>query len=357
MYGVLAISAMLSVVELTVASVMTSEDFRETNGSDLNLAFYDSEFVFSHMLRILENIALLVGVIRFHIFVRNTDNSFRKMYFNLKNGYNFKKCGLLLIIIFTCSHFITHLTPISFYIHSEKPFSFRRAYSGTIIFVVFTDWIKQVSIIIVTTMVRSIWIMKLKKLKKAKKRRIEGGKKCAKDLMLVIQDSINDYKETSRSVARLHGIFKHWFVMVWLIFFTSIVFDSSLTFQILLWGNLSGWLWARGLLLLADIIAFVTPFICGNVMNRYQNTCHRKVEKATLHISCMAQPGETALVVQRGKMLLPRPNKYQFIPSLYCKVPFDNPGYILSILVALVSFLFTISIKLCSVCVCVCVCV
>ena len=135
--------------------------------------------------------------------------------------------------------------------------------------------------------------------------------------------------------------------MAWLIFFHSIVFDSSLAFQLLLNGNISGRLWARSLILLSDIIAFVTPYICGNVINRYHETYRRKVKKTVLHISCMAQPGESALVLQRGKMLLPRHNKYQFIPSLYwIKVPFDNPGYILSILVALVSFLLTVSIKL-----------
>ena len=69
-YGLLILASSLSVAEITIKSLMASDDLKHDN-STLPPDFANVIYAFRYFLHIVDNIALLVGVIKFHIFMKN----------------------------------------------------------------------------------------------------------------------------------------------------------------------------------------------------------------------------------------------------------------------------------------------
>lgn len=346
-YGLLALSTIVSVIELVNTSIFISHQYEvndTSSSSPPNLRNF--VFAFRHVLRLLENLALFVGILNFHRSVRKSKRSAIRIRLAFTEYCNSKwSLGILLALTFILSYTAACLISVCFYITTSPPLSLQRAYSGLAIILVFTDDIKLLSMLVVTLIVRSEWQRKLQRMKE--ERLLERTKDKPGDKQLqsyskeMIRRRIEDYRNSGRSLANLHNIFQHWFVLEWIICFISVLFNSLLALKILLDENFSDRLFARSLVVLTDVVRFVTPYICGNVMNHYHYKYRNKLKKSVL-VKCSV---EGLCHAQHGK-LIPKRGKYQFTPSvLWISVPLENPEYLLSIVLALISFFFTISVK------------
>ena len=313
----------------------------------------DTILVSHNILRLLENCALLVGILKFHHFMRKNNDNSTEVQGTVRDCCS-SACtqGTLWLTSFAIPYAAMRFTPIVFFLTIEKPLSLWCLYSGVMFAITMSDGLKIVSMIFVAVVVRSRWCRKLEHMKE---KLSEAGITSTSEQLSntgevkdIIDYLIEDYKKTGRIVTKLQGIFKHWFILQWISFFVSVVLDISLTFQLLLNGNFSSSLWTHSLFVLSDTIAFVTPYICGNVVNHYHHKYRRKLKKALRNIlitKCSVE-GDVLLWFMQCRKMIPTEDKYHFIPSIiWIKAPLDNPGYIFSILLALISFLFDISLQ------------
>ena len=346
-YGLLMCSSMLSVVEMTVKSISASQDLNR-NDSSSPPDFTNIVYVFDHFLTLIENGAMFVGVVKFHLFMKKSDN-YIKVWNTLKCNYNNKwKYGILLSLTIDISYTVMNLTPVIFFITLEPLFCCHRVYSITMVFILVINGIKLLPMIVLTTFIRFIWLTKLNKLKGRLKntREVKEIFPNASDLadtqLDKLKDEIKDYKDTGKCLARVHGMFKHWFVIRWLSFFISIVFNSLMALKLILRGIFSNFLWARTLVLFSNIVSFIILYFCGNIMNHYHQKYRSKLKKYQKRLLF----GYFTKVHMFHGRVIPKKEKYNFTPSiLWIKVPLGNPGYIISILLALISFFFSTAIQ------------
>ena len=212
--------------------------------------------------------------------------------------------------------------------------------------------------VVVTLMVRFKWQKEVQKLKEkilaheAKKKEMldvestitAGQPVDANTVKNKIENLVLDYKESGRTIAKLHGIFEHWFLLQWVISFADITIMSVRAIQLVQTGSYSTTVWIMdGLPLLHYMFIFITPYICGNVMNHYHHKYHKKMRKVQRNIwskYVYSTEGDMLLWLMLYKDIISKRDKIQFIPSIFCiKFPLENPGYIFAILLVLTSFL------------------
>ena len=345
-YGFLVISSALSLVQITITSITTSEEFKWPNNSGIKVAIQDVHYPLGHILLVLGNSILFLRIMSFHRVIRNKLNhaviihrhlTIKNIYCNIKEW----KYGVLLSLVpILC--LLTELVAITVYIRIRTPSSLWRVYSAIMLIITFTKCIKLLSMITVSITVRSTWITKLESLKKARKTRLDPLTEDS-ELNEIIK-LISEYRNTAKYTAKLHGIFMNWFVIQWIVFFIATVFDGSLTIQLLLIGEKSSGTWARCFTLLSDIISFIVMYTSGKILNYSHRKYRRKLKKAIIMLIYQSS------VSSKGSLLLktlPRKDKCLFTPCLFwVRVPLPNPGYVLSILVALVSFLLSTDFEL-----------
>ena len=334
---------------------MTDSDFKvySINHSTSQFPISDTMLVSHNILRLLENCALLVGILKFHHFMRkNKDNSTEVQSTVRDCCSSTCRQGTLWLTSFAIPYVAMTITPITFFLTIETPLSLSCLYSGVMFAIAMSDGLKILSMIFVAVVVKSRWCRKLEHMKE---KLLEAGITSTAEQLSnteevkdIIEYLIKDYKKTGQIATKLQKIFKHWFILQWISFFASIVMDTSVTFQLLLNGNFSSSLWTHSLFVLSDTIAFITPYICGNVINYYHHKYRMKLKKALRNIlitKCSAE-GDVLLWFMQHRKIIPREDKYHFIPSIiWIKAPLDNPGYVFSILLALISFLFDISLQ------------
>ena len=345
-YGLLMCSSMLSVVEMTVNSISASQDLNR-NDSSSPPDFTDIVYVFEHFLHLIENGAMFVGIVKFHLFMKKSDN-YIKVCNTLNCNYTNKwKYGILFSLTIDISYTVMKLTPVIFFITLEPPFSCNRVYSITMVFILVINGIKLLPMIVLTTFIRFIWLTKLKKLKgrlkntRQVKEKFPNASDLADSQLDKLKDEIKDYKDTGKCLASVHGMFSYWFVIRWISFFISIVFNSLMALKLILRGIFSNFLWARTLVLFSNIVSFIILYFCGNIMNHYHQKYRSKLKKYQKRLLFGKIHGYT---FQRN--FIPKKEKYNFTPSiLWIKVPLGNPGYIISILLALISFFFSTTIQ------------
>ena len=343
-YGFLVVSSALSLVQITITSITTSEEFKRPNNSGIKRAIQEIHYPIGHILLVLGNSILFIRIVNFHRVIRNNHAVIIHRHLTIKNIYcdikQWKYGVLLSLVPILC--LLTDLVTITVYIRNETPSSLWRVYSAIMLIFKFTDYIKLLSIIAVSITVRSTWITKLELLKKARKTRLDPLTEDSE--INKIRKLISEYRNTTKNTSELHGIFMNWFVVQWILFFIATVFDGSLTIQLLLSGEKSSGTWARCFTLLSDIISFIVMYTSGKILNYSHRKYRRKLKKAIIMLIYQSS------VSLKGSLLLktlPRKDKCLFTPRLFwVRIPLHNPGYVLSILVALVSFLLSIDFEL-----------
>ena len=345
-YGLVILSSSLSLAEITIKSIMASHDLKHNNNSTSLPDFANVVYVFEHFLRLIENTSLLVGIIMLQLFMKN-DSNVIKIHNTVKHNYIKWKRGIFLSVTVVLAYTFLNLSPIIFYITNESPLSYNQSYSVIIVIILLTDSIKLMLMLSVTTLIRSTWLSKLRELKDCMKNiRKDEEESPTDDKKLKLADKsaalINDYKNTAKCLASLHGVFKHWFVIRWISFFVSMVFHSLLALNLLYHERLSNYFWARSLVLISFITSFIILYFCGSVVNHHHQRYRCKLKKAHKKILFSAKAN---CFMFHGNFF-PKKEKYNFTPSiLWINVPLGNPGYIISILLALISFFISIAMQ------------
>ena len=159
----------------------------------------------------------------------------------------------------------------------------------------------------------------------------------------IFEELIKKYKTAGELAASIQWIFQSWFVVKWIIYFTDISVHGTVAIKQLSSGTKAtenDQLWFVFSHLIYDLTAFITIYTCGTLMNDYHAKFRTELEnKQEELLSTCKSESESLWINQYGNLIRSNPD-YQFIPS-FCgiDVPLDNPGYTLTVLVALFSFI------------------
>ena len=195
----------------------------------------------------------------------------------------------------------------------------------------------QLAMITATIMVRGKWLQQ-----KQRDNDIDMS------LDRFIKKYIDDYNESGKFIAQIQEIFESWFVIKWIIYFVDITVHCTRIVKALSEGeDLSELQYIFVLIhLLYDLIAFITIYSCGALMNSYHKDyyTHLEEEQQTFFTANALDNVSlnSLLKVMKCTKIVPLNPKYNFTPS-FCGVdiPMDNSGYTLTVLLALFAFIFT----------------
>ena len=342
----------MSITRLVLIGILTVNVFEEaqmprnmnsTNSSELTY-FLRSISVLGQAM---ENIALIIGVVKFHFYIRYS-KTFEKI--DLENMFSCKKtieryeeyctqsdipcinecplCFAFLNILFTVIaaillNFIASILPLALLLRwTPELFEYKLinlarpyAYFSSISFV--ANFAARLAMIIATLAVGNAWMPLLE------------GKN--------LQQLMNEYKNLGRLVASVQKVFQEWFVIKWIVYFTDITVDSIIAIRALFGSDIQN---ERDTVIYIivhlsyNFVAFMTLYVCGGLMNSYHDKYCKKVEKK-IRSNCEGSPWDKQCALSKL-----RKRKYKFIPSL-CgfSIPLDSSGYTLSLLLALVAFI------------------
>ena len=157
---------------------------------------------------------------------------------------------------------------------------------------------------------------------------------------------VKNYKSTGKVTSTLSNIFRKWFVCQWLTFFIEIAGESTLFFKSILDEKYKDephrLSYNISVHLIYDIVSFMIPYFLGILINTYHKKYHdclkERQEVILKRDSCNIS--NTFLIYAD---LIPKNPKFEFIPSLLgLQIPLDSAGYMLTILIAIFSFIATL---------------
>lgn len=106
---------------------------------------------------------------------------------------------------------------------------------------------------------------------------LSAEKEIESDLTDNIESSMNKYQKTGQFVSAIQSVFQPWFVLQWITYFVEIFqqciavityIEKSQEFYYIIEATTS---------LIYSITAFVIPYGCGIIMNRYHDRYQRKL--------------------------------------------------------------------------------
>ena len=165
------------------------------------------------------------------------------------------------------------------------------------------------------------------------------------------------YRNKGKEVIPFTSTFQSWFVLQWFIYFLGIFID--LTFVVRPWilgGNVhdSVEIYKQhpleyayiSMFIVYDITVFIIPFVCGIKMNKYHDGYYSKLVKAKENnfdfLADDNQKGNGALEYALNATVLKvqKVQEFDFTPTISgIDIPLTNPGYILSIVIAMVALI------------------
>lgn len=171
-----------------------------------------------------------------------------------------------------------------------------------------------------------------------------------------------NYHTRGNEVTSFTSKFEAWFVLQWFIYFLGIFID--LTYVIRPWivggdarhsaliyhqhGHEYGYL---SLFIVYDIVVFIIPFACGLMMNKYHHQYYSKLvkENESDFINNDQVDHKSAALWYASKTALrkvKKVKKFDFTPSILgVEMSLTNPGYILSIILAMVVLILGFLVK------------
>ena len=308
--------------------------------------------------QLVEHVTLVYGIFQFHIYVQKNcvkrigkkmcpcnTNHFKYWKKKMKIpclccicsekgtacvlGLHYLIIAILLFVLYIPMSFVP---PILFYCWNEEIHwiskdsddeikYLSKVYAGLTSVAFISNLFVRIAMIIITSIVSNTWTERLNKIS---------------DQTNGAQYLLDQYKTTGQFVAALQGIFQTWFIIKWIIYFIDITSDSLIAINSI-FGN-SGQIRLKIVIhivvhLIYNFSAFMTLYVCGNLMNWYNNKYCRKLKKK------LKKSKEDKLTILIELSSLKNP-KYLFIPSLCgLNIPLDNPGYTLSMVIALFAFI------------------
>lgn len=185
-----------------------------------------------------------------------------------------------------------------------------------------------------------------------------------------------EYRKRGEKVTPFTSTFQSWFVLQWFIYFLAIFID--LTYYIRPWlgggdvkysfkiyqqhGYEYGYL---SLCIVYDITVLIVPFICGIKMNKYHQNyyCNSKLVNAKKDqfdqfdfLDSRTFDFLDGTVAERDKgaleyalitrLKVEKEEEFDFTPSILgINIPLTNPGYILSIVIAMVTLILGVIVS------------
>lgn len=321
-----------------------------------NLAFY-----WYYILRLLENGALYVGIAKLPCIKRNHDS--RDLAWSQATTMPRPRHVIVILALLFCADLtVVTTTIVTFTVqkvlssHDQHPLLsvnidayveaiyFDIAYEVVLYVINVTDCFKVLFMIAVTLMVRSKWLKAVQILVEFS---VSAWQQLDRNTVKSeIKNLAKSYKDIGRIVANLQGTFKYWFLLQWIISFTAVIHTSVWMTSL---SNLiiSYHYWTYYVFYMAhSVFIFMTPYVCGNMMNFYHQRYYQKVRKIQKNIwsnyyEATEGPGDILIFCHKQyKYLIPKKEKYQFIPTIFClKIPLENPGFIISIFLAFCVYL------------------
>ena len=165
------------------------------------------------------------------------------------------------------------------------------------------------------------------------------------------------YRTKGKEVIPFTSTFRSWFVLQWFTYFLGIFID--LTYVLRPWilgGNVdkSVKIYKEhkleytyiSLFIVYDIIVFIVPFACGLIMNKYHDQYYNKLVKDDIDEDFRDKPIEEKqncglwYASKTAVLKVQKVQEFDFTPSILgVDIPLTNPGYILSILIAMVTLI------------------
>lgn len=202
-----------------------------------------------------------------------------------------------------------------------------RIYAGMAWIQHLTNVLIRVAMAVVTTMVVLKWSSQQAEVKK-----------CTKFSCLII-----NYQDTGKIVAALNSIFQGWFIVQWIIFFIGVSGKGTLVLKSILHEEYRYELHRFAYILthvIFDILAFMIPYFFGVLMNQYHQTYYQQLREKQKDILSNNEDFKVKILMCAN--LVPKNPSFEFIPSLFrVSIPLDNAGYILTIVLAILTFIAT----------------
>ena len=195
----------------------------------------------------------------------------------------------------------------------------------------------------------------------------EGTDELVKRVSLFYSESCSKYWKKGEQVKQFTLIFQSWFVLQWLIYFIGIFID--LTYVLRPWilgGNKGIKLYQHhkleyvyiALFTVYDILVFIVPFACGLIMNNYHNRYHKNLIQKSLRdnkdefsfltdVRTDEKENRALMFALKTAVLkVQKIEEFDFTPSILgVDIPLTNPGYILSIVIAMVTLILGILVN------------
>ena len=149
---------------------------------------------------------------------------------------------------------------------------------------------------------------------------------------------VTEYKQRIAKIKPLFRVFQTWFVFQWFHYFFQTVTDFTQTIHEWITGtNHPNLVIAyRGVHTAFDVLAFGIPHVCGLKLNAYHQEYLRRARKEQLEA---AKGTNSKLgIVKAYSLTIEKDNGGDFVPRIPgtgIRIPLDNPGYTLSILLTI----------------------
>ena len=153
----------------------------------------------------------------------------------------------------------------------------------------------------------------------------------------------NNYEKIGKQVSAVQTIFEGWFVAHWVTYIFRITMDTTNIVKSVTTNNyVNENVQIRFIVIhwFYDFFNLMLTYICGQLMNYYHKKYHEELKKSQKALLS----GQKGFLLQYVN-LIPKRHGYQFLPS-FCgfSIPLDNLGYLLTILMALLALIVTLTI-------------
>ena len=173
------------------------------------------------------------------------------------------------------------------------------------------------------------------------------------------------YRKKGKEVIPFTSAFRSWFVLHWFIYFLGIFID--LTYVVRPWiigGDVHDSVKiyhqhpleyvSLAIFIVYDSIVLIVPFVCGLKMNKYHDTYYSKLvkerEDKLNFLECadanQKENGALEYALMATVLKVQKIEEFDFTPSISgVDIPLTNPGYILSIVIAMVTLILGIFVN------------
>ena len=189
-----------------------------------------------------------------------------------------------------------------------------------------------------------------------------------KKASLFLTKICSDYRDKGKKVIKHTSTFQSWFVLQWFTYFLGIFIDLTYVLRPWILGGDEGIkLYKQHKLEYAyisvfaayDIIVFIVPFAFGLMMSNSHDRYYRQlVQESDNVLDFLNKPGEQKTEEEKEKncalgyalittvLKVQKVQEYDFTPSILgVNIPLNNPGYILSIVIAMVTLILGILVN------------